>query len=171
MQMIQKNNEWNNDKGLNQFIELSKVIDNDKVIVLIGKLPKEIKLPNNIIPINQTDDIYELVRYYNIADVFLQLSSEETFGKVVAEALACGTPVVTINSTANPELIGENCGYIANINNIYDVNRYIDIIRFNKKSFYSNSCRTFAIQNFNKEEKISEYIRLCKNLISYKGDV
>lgn len=41
---------------------------------------------------------------------FYQLSEEETFGKVTAEALACGTPVITNNKTANPELVDATCG-------------------------------------------------------------
>lgn len=44
---------------------------------------------------------------YNAADVFLYLSSYEGFGMPVLEAMACGTPVITMNSTAFPEFAGD----------------------------------------------------------------
>ena len=81
-------------------------------MLLVGNMPK-ISLPKNVISVAATDSVNELVKYYNAADVFLQLSEEETFGKVVAEALACGTPVVTNGYTANPELVNASCGCIA----------------------------------------------------------
>ena len=47
-----------------------------------------------------------------MADVLLNLSMEEACGRVTIEALACGTPVIAMNSTSNPEQIGESCGYV-----------------------------------------------------------
>ncbi|WP_071120030.1 glycosyltransferase [Romboutsia timonensis] len=159
---------WSNSKGLNYFIELSKCIDDNHSIILVGNIPKSIELPNNIIHIQETNNVQELVQYYSMADVFLQLSLEETFGKVTAEALSCGTPVIVFDSTANPELVGYKCGYVANKSSLKDVVKYIECIKFNTKEYYSNSCREFALNNFNKEDRISDYINLFENLINVR---
>lgn len=160
--------EWSNSKGLDKFIELANIIEIDERIVLIGDINSSISLPKNIIHINKTDNIEELVNYYCMADVFLQLSKEETFGKVVAEALSCGTPVISLNSTANPELIGKKCGYVVENDSINYIKDKIIIIKTKGKKFYSNSCRTFAIESFNKEDRINDYIELCNTLIDLK---
>ena len=48
-----------------------------------------------------------LVDFYNAADLFCFPSLYEGFGLPVLEAMACGTPVVTSNSTSLPEVAGE----------------------------------------------------------------
>jgi len=50
------------------------------------------------------------VRFYNLADVFVSVSSLEGFGFTVAEAMSCGLPVVVSASGALPELVGDNPG-------------------------------------------------------------
>jgi glycosyltransferase involved in cell wall biosynthesis len=49
----------------------------------------------------------ELVLWYNAAEVFAYPSSYEGFGIPVAEALACGRPVVTSNVSSLPEAGGD----------------------------------------------------------------
>jgi glycosyltransferase involved in cell wall biosynthesis len=48
----------------------------------------------------------QLVLVYNAADLFVYPSSYEGFGMPVLEAMACGTPVIALNSTAFPEFAG-----------------------------------------------------------------
>jgi glycosyltransferase involved in cell wall biosynthesis len=48
----------------------------------------------------------ETVRFYQAADVFVYPSFNETFGLPILEAMACGCPVVTANTTAMPETAG-----------------------------------------------------------------
>jgi glycosyltransferase involved in cell wall biosynthesis len=48
----------------------------------------------------------ETVGFYRAADVFVYPSLNETFGLPILEAMACGCPVVTSNTTAMPETAG-----------------------------------------------------------------
>lgn len=48
----------------------------------------------------------ETVPFYRCADVFVYPSFNETFGLPILEAMACGCPVVTSNTTAMPETAG-----------------------------------------------------------------
>lgn len=49
----------------------------------------------------------DLPLYYGAADVVIYPSLEEGFGLPVAEAMACGAPVITSNASALPELVGD----------------------------------------------------------------
>jgi glycosyltransferase involved in cell wall biosynthesis len=46
------------------------------------------------------------VPFYRCADLFVYPSFNETFGLPILEAMACGCPVVTSNTTAMPETAG-----------------------------------------------------------------
>jgi glycosyltransferase involved in cell wall biosynthesis len=48
----------------------------------------------------------EMPLIYNAADLFIYPSSYEGFGMPVLEAMACGTPSITLNNTAFPEFAG-----------------------------------------------------------------
>jgi glycosyltransferase involved in cell wall biosynthesis len=47
------------------------------------------------------------VALYNAADLFVYPSIYEGFGLPPLEAMACGTPVVTSNTSALPEVVGD----------------------------------------------------------------
>lgn len=53
----------------------------------------------------------KLVEVYNGAFAFLYPSIRESFGLPLLEAMACGTPVVTSNTSAIPEVAGDNVVY------------------------------------------------------------
>ncbi|MEN5233440.1 glycosyltransferase family 1 protein [Sphingobacterium faecium] len=53
-----------------------------------------------------------LVQVYNQAFAFLYPSIRESFGLPLLEAMACGTPVVTSNTSAIPEVAQDNVVYI-----------------------------------------------------------
>jgi glycosyltransferase involved in cell wall biosynthesis len=48
-----------------------------------------------------------LIELYNAADLLLAPSFHEGFGLTLLEAMACGTPVMTSNVSAMPEVVGE----------------------------------------------------------------
>lgn len=48
----------------------------------------------------------DLVKLYNLADVFVFPSLHEGFGFPVLEAMACGCPVITSNTSSLPEVVG-----------------------------------------------------------------
>ncbi len=48
-----------------------------------------------------------LLQLYNAADMLLAPSTHEGFGITLLEAMACGTPVITANTSAMPEVVGD----------------------------------------------------------------
>ena len=157
---------WVERKGLKEFLELSKLIDYDMKIVLVGQIAdasvyREFK---NVEFVGSITSKEELSKYYSMADVFVHLSTEETFGLVTAEAMACGTPVVVYNKTACPECVTNGCGQIVNYDDGIDgVFKAIEVIR-NNKTDYSNVCRSNVVENFSTEKMVEGYMSLYKNI-------
>lgn len=160
---------WSNDKGLNKFIELSDKLKGDTQIVLVGEISDKVALPSSIIYVPKTHNAEELAQLYSMADVFLHLSLEESFGKVIAEAISCGTPAIVLNSTACPEIIDSSCGIVLENYNINDIVESINTIKSKNKSFYSTSTIKRAEQKFNSQLILSDYIGLYNYLICHNN--
>lgn len=98
---------WEETKGLPDMLILSKMLDDDYVMVLVGVTAKQIKrLPNGVIGIERTKNQRELAQIYSAADVFVNPTHQDNFPTVNLEARACGTPVVTYNVGGSPESAG-----------------------------------------------------------------
>lgn len=52
---------------------------------------------------------------YQDADIFILPTHSENFGIVVAESLACGTPVITTDGTPWNELVSYKCGWYTHV--------------------------------------------------------
>lgn len=153
---------WDYKKGFEIYLEVAKILPEIK-IVMIGNVP-DVFLPANIIVVLPTSSTDELAQYYSMADVLFNFSIQETFGKVSAEALACGTPLIVNNATANPELPG-NCGISVEGNNVQQVIDALSLIRAKGKDYYSLSCVKRANDLFDKDRNIEQYIKLFEDLI------
>lgn len=105
-------------KGLPALLAVAKEAPSDWQFLIIGIEKRYMKLlPDNVIGMERTSNQQELIKFYSAADVFYNPSLEETFGLVTAEAMACGTPAVVMNSTACPELIiNDDCGIVLDVN-------------------------------------------------------
>jgi glycosyltransferase involved in cell wall biosynthesis len=80
----------------------------------------------------------DLTRLYQEADFTVLSSSYETFGTVLVESLACGTPVVSTAVGIAPEVINEQNGILVPSNNsdmlVEAINRMLDhCSSFNRK--------------------------------------
>lgn len=127
---------WGEDKGLSHFINVANALP-DVTFLIVGKLPYPVSA--NVVSIGVISDVQKLAEYYSLADVFVNFTQQETFGKVTAEAMACGTPVIINNNTACPEVVGD-CGFIIDNNDepaCIEAIRHIESVG---RSFYSDKC-------------------------------
>lgn len=156
---------WNIQKGFKDIVALSKLIDDKQLIVLIGEIESSIAIPENVIVIGKVTKVEKLAEYYSAADVFIHLSIQETFGKVIAEALACGTPAIVYDTTACPELLTTETGIVVPCGNVAMVNTAIQTIIKNGKDYYSDKCVEFVKQNFDMNTNIEKQIQLYHEVI------
>ncbi|WP_214759646.1 glycosyltransferase [Exiguobacterium sp. s129] len=158
---------WDDSKGLNKWIEVAEQLE-DATVILVGSLPNR-RLPENVIHIPLTNDASELAEYYALADVFLNLSEEESFGKVTAEAMACGTPAIVLDGTANPELVPTSCGIVVPSHSQDYLMDAIARIRRDGKDMYTEACVQHAHHAFRLEDRCNDYLNVYEELIDQKG--
>jgi glycosyltransferase involved in cell wall biosynthesis len=96
-----------------------------ELLIAIGRLPKEIlnltvisDSPKSIVDRYKRENItflkpkftHEAIidKFFSRADLFVMPTHLDTFGMVFLDALSCGTPVLTTNQFATPEIIDNN---------------------------------------------------------------
>jgi glycosyltransferase involved in cell wall biosynthesis len=156
---------WTLDKGINDFIYIANHVQADCQVLLVGNVEESVNLPTNIICVGNMTGASDLASYYSAADVFVSPSVQETFGKVVAEAIACGTPACVYNSTALPELVEGGCGEIVEPGDQAGLVTAIQRIRENGKTFYSVNCIKKAKNSFDLHENVRQHIEVYHQLI------
>lgn len=161
---------WSMNLGLKTALEISEKLEGDERMLLVGNLPEDIKTNGRVICLPTTDSVEKLVKLYSLADVFVQPSLEQTFGKVIAEAESCGTPAVCFKSTANPELVGNGCGASVEAGDIDAMLSEIRKILADGKEKYSENCRNFVKANFEMNTNLKEYMKLLQKLCEEKNN-
>lgn len=157
---------YNKRKGVDDLNKLAEIIDHTYKIILVGIEKKDSsKVNKNIIVIPKTDNQEELVKLYNEADVFVNLTLEEVFGMTNIEALACGTPVVTYNSGGCKECIDDNTGFLIEKHDVYDCFDKIKFICNNDSYFNADLCRERVLKLFTKEKMIEKYLSLYEEIL------
>lgn len=145
-------------------LALAGKLGDDCQIILAGAVHFADKLPDNVICVGYISDTDRLAKLYSACDVYVHLSREDTFGKVIAEALACGTPAVVYNSTACPEIVGEGCGFAVETGDVDAVLGAIETVKNLGKDRFQISCTEAAGKNFSKNILIEETFALYSEL-------
>ena len=80
-------------------------VRDEKYGALLRSLTAELGIADDVVFVGGIP-LEETVRFYQAADVFVYPSFNETFGLPILEAMACGCPVVTSDTSAMPETAG-----------------------------------------------------------------
>ncbi len=148
---------WDSRKGYADVLEVANQLPEFQVVI-VGISAKQAKnLPRNIIGIQRTDSVEELVKIYSVADVFINPTYEDNFPTVNLEALACGTPVITYNTGGSPECIEKYYGYVVNKGDISALVEKIQAIK------YKINCN-INIPKYSKTDKFEEYFRIFSTI-------
>ena len=163
---------WSKEKGWDDFIEMAKMLNDNELIVLVGVSEKQQEqLPNNIVGIRRTENVQQLAELYSAADVFVNPTWQDNYPTVNLEAIACGTPVVTYRTGGSVEAITDSTGMIVEQGNVAGLLSAAREIMQRGTQFFKDSCRKFALENFDKEERYNDYLKLYDKLLkrSHKG--
>lgn len=153
-------NPWRERKGLLQFETLAKTIDDNYVIVLLGLNDSQLNdLPESIVGLAHTDSVEELAALYSMADVYVNLTLEDTFPTTNIEALACGTPVVTFKAGGSAESIDDTCGIAVERNSIQGVVAAIEKIMSQRGIAYTVDDCLRRARIYDRNYRFLEYIQ------------
>ncbi|MCG2711494.1 MAG: glycosyltransferase family 4 protein [Candidatus Omnitrophica bacterium] len=92
----------------------------------------------------------ELIPYFQAADIFVIPSQyDEAFGKVIIEALSCGTPVIGAKRGAIPDILDKSVGRVV-VPDAKNIKKEIEYFYDNRDELakLTVNCREYAQKNF-----------------------
>ena len=155
---------WEMRKGLADIPRVA-ALKPEYQFIIVGVDAKQMKgLPPEIIAIERTDNVDELVEIYSSADVFINPTYDDNFPTTNIEALACGTPVVTYTTGGSPEALDSTTGIVVEKGDIQGFARAItEVIEGKPKKFSKEQCIARAAK-FSMEDRFHEYYILYRNI-------
>lgn len=112
-------------KGIGSLKKILSILDKERFVLIV--FGNDMKNPFtyegfDIINLGYICEEVKLQEIYNMADIFLAPSFQESYGYTVAESLACGTPVVAYAAGGIKDQIQHRRnGYLAEINDVEDL--------------------------------------------------
>jgi len=135
------------------------------------KLVKELGLDGDVLFLGKQENVEDLL---SISDVKLLLSSKESFGLVLLEAMACGVPCIGTNVGGIPEVIqhGEN-GFLCELGDIDQIAYYTIKLLQDEKLHNEISSRAMEIveTKFHSSKIVDQYLSIYNSLLGrvYNG--
>jgi len=163
-------NVWSYKKGFEVFLELSKELKSDEIIVLVGLKEKQlIDLPSNIIGVSKTENPKELAIIYSASDIFVNPTLEDNFPTTNLESLACGTPVITYDTGGCSEVINHSNGFVVKAGDIRALKQQINHFKSSKNKLFGVNIINDVRKQYNCSDRFNDYIALYKELINEKS--
>lgn len=161
-------------KGLDYLIEAFRDVISDinnAVLVVVGsgellhfykKMVQKKGIEKNVVFAGGASN-EELPMFYDMCDVFVLPSLNESYGIVLVEAMACGKPVISTNLPGPAEVVlGGECGALVEPKNIEDLRR--KILRILGDTDYSNKVGRRNAEYVRREYKWEEITTNLKGL-------
>lgn len=156
---------WSKEKGWDDFIEMSKMLNGDEVIVMVGVTEEQQKrLPENVVGIRRTENVRQLAELYSAAVAFVNPTWQDNYPTVNLESIACGTPVVTYRTGGSIEAVTEKTGYVVEQGDVKGLLEAVREIERKGNLEYKADCRAHALANFRKEDRYADYLKLYENI-------
>lgn len=143
--------------------QLVIVAKKDRFFKELYQLVKDINLEQSVIFTDLVKDS-DLVYLYNGASLYISISLYEGFGLPFIEAMACGTPVISANVSAIPEIVGD-AGILLNPLDIKQISQAIQMVltdEFLRKEMINKGLR--QAKNFSREEMVNKILGIFKQL-------
>jgi len=120
---------------------------------------KKLNLSNSVFLIGSVDHKDKVLLLKN-SSAFVLASSFESFGIVIAESLASGTPVIVSNRTPWKDIENNKCGIFTENNSDSFYNAFCD---FQKMTFNSRVIQDFVCLNFDSRVIVNKFIDVIKS--------
>ncbi|WP_209388373.1 glycosyltransferase family 4 protein [Rhodohalobacter sp. SW132] len=104
----------------------------------------------------------QLVEFYRASDLLVSSSRKEGFGLVVAEALACGIPVVATRSGGPEEIVTEETGTLVAPEHPGELRTALEEMITSKERYIPENLHQYIAENFSlssKREKLNAVYR------------
>jgi len=128
----------------------------DEVLFLFGACQGGADgLPGNVCLYGYSTDREELAALYSMADVFANVSREDSLSLINVEAQACGTPVVTFDQTGLRETVNGVNGFCVKAGNARELYRAVQRLR--ELSVDKDAVREFVSEKYESGKTYKSY--------------
>lgn len=157
-------------KGADKLLEALSLFDESSfTLCVFGESDKKVldSLGLDYVRLGYIGDNASLRRAYSAADVFVAPSVQETFGKTLAEALACGTPVVCFDATGPASIVSHKVdGYKAKPFSVADLAAGIEwVLNHEDQASLRNAARQNASNKFDSKVIANRYKGLYQSIL------
>lgn len=166
-------------KGLPELMDTLRILaahpsmDKDKLLLIFyGSDGKDVNID---IPVRhrfagKINNDETLVTLYNLADVFVFTSLEESMGYTALESIACGTPVAAFDTSGVRDVIlHKQNGYLAELKDTNSLaNGIIWILQERERENLSGFAREWAVANFSLEVIALRHRELYRTILNKK---
>ena len=160
---------WSAKKGLDDMYKLSTMLSDEYKVVMIGLSQAHIDAaPSSVIALARTNSVAELAEWYSAADVFVNLTYEDTYPTTNLEAVSCGTPVVTYRTGGSPESVTPQTGRVVEQGNLEGVAKAIGELCAEDRETMRERCRKHALEHFDRDDNYGKYIDLYEQILTNK---
>ena len=145
-------------------LRLAEILPEEYQLVLVGKLVGKVESRKNVCQIPYVNGVEELSKLYSSAVAFVGFSVEDTFGKVIAEAMLCGTPAIVFDSTACPEVVGDS-GFVVPPHDVEGMLRCVRTIEEQGREKFSTRSIEYVKANYDYTQNVTKYLDLYQSIL------
>ena len=164
-------------KGINYLIKAFEILKRDDVkLIIIGEgnlrhvyedMVHSYGLNNQVVFTGYVPD-EELVKYYNLCDIFIlpSIDKSEAFGMVLLEAMSCNKPVIATDLPGVREVVSNKVdGCLAKPKNADKLAQQLNILLDNPKlcNEYGNSGRKKVVELYSWEKITKELLEIYRS--------
>ena len=154
--------------------ELPERLRRECVVLLFGHSSRQVieRIPMPVIDLGYLEDDGRKAIAYSAADLLVHPSRAETFGLVILESMACGTPVVAFEVGGVPELVRPGLtGYLATPDDPSSLSKGIsDLLDApGDRERMAAVCRRSAVNEYPLDLQVRRYLDLYADVIGTSG--
>lgn len=112
----------------------------------------------------------EVAKYMRESALLVLPSRAESFGAVLVEALACGTPVIATRCGGPEDIITDEVGILVQNEDDNALAHAIELVLTQQKMYDQAKLRAYALDNFSWERVASKTIDLYRMSFDYEGN-
>jgi glycosyltransferase involved in cell wall biosynthesis len=135
---------------LKEYQEYSRKLNLEKNVEWLGRLSKE-----------------ESLKEYQNCSAFILTSHHETFGVVLAEAIACGKPIISTKCGGPEDIVNENNGLLVKKNDIDQISKAIILMMKTINKYDPVNIRNDFLKRFSRkvvtDQIYNQYLEVKRN--------
>lgn len=107
----------------------------------------------------------EIAEIYETADVFIMLSSSETFGVAYLEAMASGIPVIATRCGGPEDFVNKENGILVDVDDIQQASKAIVELYSNLSAYTADNLRGFVKNKFSPSVIAKQLMEVYKEIV------